>query len=166
MNTTPTGANLSEGAARQILLDGARALARGDGLGSTLQVIIGSIAEQLGVGSAVIVVVGEDHDLEIVASIGLGDAAAARVAGAIAHPAPPIARTVREPVSSFDVAPTVPGGPALRSHVPLIVTRGGTDAVLGVLALAYDRAFDLETRPLIQAGADLAAVAIERDRPG
>jgi hypothetical protein len=31
-------------------------------------------------------------------------------------------------------------------------------------ALAHDRPFDPETWPLIQAGADLAAIAIERHR--
>ena len=48
----------------------------------------------------------------------------------------------------------------MRSHLPLIVTRGGEDIVLGVLALAHDHRIDPETRPLIAACADLAAIAI------
>ena len=65
-------------------------------------------------------------------------------------------------MATFDVLPTVPGGPALRSHLPLIVSREGREVVLGVLALAYDRPIELAMRPLVQAAADLAAVAIER----
>ena len=57
-----------------------------------------------------------------------------------------------------------PGGPALRSHVPLVVTQDGTETVLGVLALAHDRWLDGE-RAGIQAAADLAAVALERHLP-
>ena len=53
-------------------------------------------------------------------------------------------------------------GPKLRSHLPLIVTRGGTETVLGVLALAHEDPIDAEDRPLLEALADLAAVAIER----
>jgi hypothetical protein len=38
--------------------------------------------------------------------------------------------------------------------------------VLGVLALAHDVPIDPAMRPLVQAGADLAAVAIEGRRAG
>ncbi len=158
---------MSNAAAREILVAGARALAHADGLEPSLQILLASMAEQLEVESAAIVVVDEPLDrLEIAASIGLADSAVAGLAAAIANLGHPIARTVATPVSSFDVLPTAPGGPALRSHLPLIVTRGGSDIVLGVLALAHDRPIDPEMRPLLQAGADLAAVAIERGRIG
>ncbi len=94
--------------------------------------------------------------------MGLDDAAAAGLTAAIGRPGHPIARTMHETTPTFDVLPTVPGGPALRSHLPLVVTRGGTDSVLGVLALAHDAPIDSETRPVLQAVADLAAVAVER----
>jgi hypothetical protein len=38
--------------------------------------------------------------------------------------------------------------------------------MVGVLALAHDRPVDPEMRPILQAGADLAAVAIERHGQG
>ena len=57
-------------------------------------------------------------------------------------PGHPVARTMHETMPTFDVLPTGPGGPALRSHLPLVVTRGGTDSVLGVLALAHDAPID------------------------
>jgi signal transduction protein with GAF and PtsI domain len=166
MQPQERGVNVSKAAAREILLAGARALAHADDLGPSLQILIGSIAEQLEIESAAIFVVDEQLDrLAIVASIGLGDSALAGLAAAVGNPGHPIARTVADPVPSFDVLPTAPGGPALRSHLPLVVTRGGTDLVLGVLALAHHRSIDVGSRPLLQAGADLAAVAIERHRP-
>ena len=157
---------MSDGAAQEILVIGARALAHADGLGPSLQMMVASIAEQLDVESAAIFVVNERlHRLEIAASIGLGDAATAGLVAAVRNPGHPIARTAGAPVPSFDVLPTAPGGPALRSHLPLIVTRDGTDTVLGVLALAHDRPIGPEMRSILQAGADLAAVAIELHRP-
>ena len=72
-------------------------------------------------------------------SVGLGHEASARLADAVASPGHPIVRTMADPVPSFNVLPTAPGGPALRTHLPLIVTRGGAGMVLGVLALAHDR---------------------------
>jgi GAF domain-containing protein len=151
-------------AAREILVRGARALARGDGLVATLQVLLDTIAKQLDVESAVVVVVDEPDRLRIVASTGLGEAAVTGLAEALHNSGHPIARTVREPVPTFDVQPTVPGGPALRSHLPLAVSRDGSEAVLGVLALAHHRSLDADARLLIEAAADLAAVAVELDR--
>ncbi len=61
------------------------------------------------------------------------------------------------------MTPINPGGPKPRSHLPLIVTRGsGSETVVGVLALAHEDAIDAEARPVLEAVADLAAVAIER----
>jgi hypothetical protein len=62
---------------------------------------------------------------------------------------------------TYDVRPMNPGGPALRSHLPLVIGRQGVDRVVGVLALAYDRPIEPDTRPTVEAVADLAAVAIE-----
>jgi hypothetical protein len=155
--------------ARQILVIGAGALARVDGLGPSLETLLGTLTAQLGVGSAVVVIPDRaSGDLGIVASVGLSGAAAAGLAQAVRNPAHPIARTFVEPSATFDVLPTAPGGPALRSHVPLIVTRDGSRTVLGVLALAHEGPLIAEG-PLVEAVADLAAVAIERhvreDRP-
>jgi GAF domain-containing protein len=156
-------ADVSSGAAHEILVRAARALAHGDDLGQSLEALLEVIPEQLAIESAVIVLVdgGPDH-LAIVASAGLGEAARAGLANAIANPAHPIVRTLADPVSTFDVLPMNPGGPALRSHLPLTIRRSGGDAVLGVLALAHEGSTGAEERQLIQAAADLAAVAVER----
>jgi GAF domain-containing protein len=149
-------------ASGEILIASARALAGVDGLRPSLQRLLEVLAGPLGIASAAIVTVAEPPGgLEIAASFGLGEAAEAGLAAAIRNPEHPIARTVSSAVATFDVRPMAPGGPALRSHLPLIVTRGGSDRVLGVLALAHDRPIDAVTRPLLQASADLAAVAIE-----
>ena len=78
------------------------------------------------------------------------------------NPGHPIRRTFSDPIATFDVTPMNPGGPALRSHLPLIVLRDGADRVVGVLALAYDRPIDPDQKPTLEAVADLAAVAIDR----
>ena len=154
---------MSEPAARAILLAAARALAHADRLDG----LLAAMAEQAGVESSVIMVVtGPSGALEVAASVGLAEPAITGLVAAVGHPGHPIARTVAVPVASFDVLPTRPGGPALRSHLPLTVTRGGGQTVLGVLALAHDLPIAPEMRPLLQAGADLAAVEIERRRTG
>ena len=149
---------------KEVLVAAARALAHEDDLGSTLTTMLDAVARAFGIGSAAIVVERRDGaGLEIVAAFGLDERAAAGLSEAISHSTHPIARTFAVPEPTYDVAPINPGGPALRSHLPLIVTRGGTDRVLGVLALAYDDPIDGPARPIIEAVADLAAVAIERD---
>lgn len=154
---------MSDDTAREILIAGGHAIAHLDGLRPTLQALLDSIHVE-DVGSAAIVIADRDGALEIAASFGLDDGAAAGLTEAIARPGHPIARTMQETRPTFDVLPVGAGGPALRSHLPLAVTRGGSDSVLGVLALAHDTPIDPETRPVLQAVADLAAVAVERDR--
>lgn len=156
---------MSDGAASEIVVAGARALAHTDGLEPGLRVLLGAVVEQLGIESAAIFVVSERPGrLELGATFGLGDPAIAGLVAAVGNPGHPIARTLAAPVPTFDVLPTAPGGPALRSHLPLIVTRDGSDVVLGVLALAHEGSIAPAMRPLVQAVADFAAVAVERSR--
>ena len=149
--------------AREILVASAHALAHDGDLESTLSTMLGAVARAFGVGSAAIVTKrGDGAGLEIVASFGLDERAAAGLSEAIARPTHPIARTFLEPTPTYNVTPVNPGGPALRSHLPLIVTRGDTETVLGVLALAHEDSIDSEDRAILESVADLAAVAIER----
>jgi GAF domain-containing protein len=136
------------------------------GLAAALQDILEGVTRDLDVGSgAIFLVTGPADGLQLIASTGLGPEAAAGLTAAVASPGHPIQRTVATPVATFDVRPVAPGGPSLRAHVPLIQTRGGTDRVLGVLALAYDRPMAADERAYVLAAANLAAAAIERDRP-
>ena len=148
---------------QQILVVAARALARDDDLASALSTMLDVVARTFGIGSAAIVAERrQGAGLEIIAAFGLDDRAAAGLSDAITHSTHPIARTFAARQATYDVAPVNPGGPALRSHLPLIVTRGGTETVLGVLALAHEDPLDEAARPILEAVADLAAVAIER----
>jgi hypothetical protein len=157
---------VSSKAAQEILVRGARALARADTRESGLESLLAAVAEQLDIESAAIVAPDPaSHRLEIVASTGLGDPAITGLTEALRDPDHPIARTFRDPDPSFDVLPTRPGGPALRSHLPLIVMRHGSDAVLGVLALAHAAPLDGDARQLVAAAADLAALGLEPGGP-
>ena len=149
-----------------ILITASHVLALADGRQPALAGLLDALADPFGIGSAAIVAPDGAGGYGIIASIGLDAAAAAGLAQAIRQPDHPIARTFAEPVATFDVTPVNPGGPALRSHLPLVVRRDGADHVVGVLALAYDRSIDLDQRPIVEAVADLAAVAIDRLGPG
>jgi GAF domain-containing protein len=155
---------VSDEAARDILVRGAHALARADSLESTLTTVLDVLAERLDVESAVIVVPEAPDRFAIRASVGLEDPAVAGLTRALRDPGHPIPRTMADPVPSFDVLPSVPAGPALRSHLPLTVNQDGTDTVVGVLALAHHRPLDADARGLLSAVADLAAVALDGRR--
>jgi GAF domain-containing protein len=153
----------SRSPALQILHAGTRALTRDDGLERTLLGMLHPLADQLGIASAAVFTSdGPGGGLEIAASIGLRDPAA--LASAVRNPAHPVARTAAEGAIAFDVRPLAPGGPALRSHLPLTVVEDGHELLLGVLALAHDQPLDGDGRAIAEVVADLAAIAIERER--
>jgi hypothetical protein len=135
----------------------AHVLARAGTRDETLAGLLEALVEWLDVGSAAIFAVGTAaRPLELAATAGLPEPAAAGLATAVENAAHPIARTASDGTSSFDVLPTAPGGPALRSHVPLIATRDRGPAVVGVLAVAHDAPMT-PSAPLLEAVADLAA---------
>jgi hypothetical protein len=148
----------------EILRTGAGALASGRSLEAMLQDLLPVVGRELGIDSAAVFVADPTGGLSIAASIGLGDPSG--LAAAVRNPAHPVSRTLLDHRSTFDVTPMAPGGPALRSHLPLTVHRDGADMILGVLALAYDRPLDPEARSIVEAVADLIAVAVERDPRG
>jgi hypothetical protein len=156
---------MNDSGERQILVSGSHAVAHADSREAALVALLGAIADPLGIGSAAVVVPDGSGGYDIVAVLGLDAAANAGLAQAIRQPGHPIARTFADPVATYDVTPINPGGPALRSHLPLVVRRDGADLVLGVLALAYDRPIEVDQRPIVQAVADLAALAIDRLGP-
>lgn len=148
--------------ALDVLRDGARALARRDALEPTLLGMLQPLADRLDMASAAVFVAsGAGPALEIAAAVGLGDPGA--LALAVRNPAHPVTRTVTERAAAFNVRPTAPGGPALRSHLPLVDGNGDAEVAVGVLALAHDRPIDPEMQLVLAAVADLAAVAVRRD---
>ena len=119
------------------------------------------LADELGMGSAAVFALGPEGTLDIVAAIGLRDPSA--LAAAVRNPAHPVTRTAGERAAAFDVRPMAAGGPALRSHLPLIVG-AEPGSMVGVLAVAHEEPTEGDTRSILGAIADLAAVAIARSQ--
>ena len=130
-----------------------------------LRNIVRSAVVLEGVGSAAIFGVQPgSSDLELLAAAGIEGPALDALTTAVRNPAHPIARTLVEATATYDVTPTAPGGPALRSHVPLVVRDGQLPRVRGVLAIAHERHADPQTRRALDALADEAAAALDDAR--
>jgi GAF domain-containing protein len=158
---------MSESPVIGVLVEGARALARSGSPGSTLDVLLTRLAAATGATSgAIFDRDGATGDLRIVASLGLDEDGAAGLTAAVRNPAHAVARTAATAEAGFDVLPGNPGGPRLRTHLPLVVGPDAAREVIGVLALAHDEPIESSLRPVVGAVADLAAVAIERGPTG
>lgn len=153
-------------AAIDVLILAAGALARGAATPALLASMLETMGRASGAGSGAIFIRDRaTGELRIVASLGLDGAGAAGLTAAVRNPAHAVARTAATGETGFDVLPGAPGGPRLRSHLPLVVGPEGAPEVIGVLALAHDEPIDPELRPMLVAAANLAAVAVVRDRP-
>jgi GAF domain-containing protein len=147
-----------------VLQTAARLLARETRLETILDAILGALTEPLGIASSAVFVAGEDSvPLRLVAWTGFADPDG--LAAAVRRPDHPITAAFEDGVAAFDIRPVAPGGPALRAHLPLLIRRDGSDVRVGVLAIAYDNPMDVDSRRVVEAVADLLAVAIQRDRP-
>lgn len=120
--------------------------------------VASSALEIPGIVSAAIFVERTVRDgLRLAAAAGIDGEPLRRLSTAVLDPGHPIARTFRDGTPSFDVPPTAPGGPALRSHAPIVVQRDGQASCLGVLAVAHDRPLDAAARDRLTRLADRAA---------
>ena len=108
------------------------------------------------VSAAIFVVDLGSGGLTLAAAAGIEGEALDRLVSAVHDPTHPIARTLADQKSTFNVTPMAPGGPALRSHVPLVVERGGWLRTVGVLAVAHDSIVDESEQQTLT---DLAAQA-------
>lgn len=109
--------------------------------------IVRSAVTEEGIESAAIFVAGPGStDLRLAAVAGIEGPALDRLAAAVRDPAHPIARTMTDDGPTFDVRPMAPGGPALRSHVPIVAERQGRRIVVGVLAVAHDHVLTAAVR--------------------
>lgn len=100
--------------------------------------------------------------LELAAAAGIEGAALDGLIGAVLDPAHPINRSMADDGPTFDVRPSAPGGPALRSHLPLVGVRNGHSAAMGVLAVSHEGALNAKERQILMGLAEAAAVSIER----
>jgi hypothetical protein len=99
--------------------------------------------------------------LELVAAAGIEGPALRGLAAAVRSPGHPISRTFRDEAAAYDVEPTAPGGPALRSHLPL-VAHAGLHTVNGVMAVAHQHSLDADARRALEGLADTAAALVGR----
>jgi hypothetical protein len=97
--------------------------------------------------------------LELAAAAGIDGPALEGLKAAVRDPGHPVARSLTDPGPTFNVTPTAPGGPALRSHLPFRSSAQDT-AATGVLAVAHDRAVgDAEQRALRDLALDAGVAA-------
>jgi len=88
------------------------------------------------IASSAIFRVGAAGSLELVAAAGIEGPPLDGLVAAVQNPAHPVARAASDPGPTFDVRPMNPGGPPLRSHLPLRTSAAGGETH-GVLALAH-----------------------------
>jgi hypothetical protein len=130
--------------------------------GQELERVVREAIGQGGIESAVIFAVRRDaSELELAAAAGIEGPPLERLAVAVHNAAHPIRRAVSDDRPTFDVQPTAPGGPALRSHLPLVARRHGRPTVVGVLAVAHQLSLDPGTRRVLEGLADEAASLLD-----
>ena len=77
-------------------------------------------------------------ELRLAAAAGIEGPALDGLVAAVRNPIHPIVRTLADRDPTFDVLPINPGGPRLRSHLPIPID----GATVGVLAVAHESATD------------------------
>jgi hypothetical protein len=115
-----------------------------------------------GVVSAVIFTVpAAGGPLRLAAAAGVDGLPLQRLVEAVRSPEHPIARTLADGFATFDVRPTAPGGPALRSHLPIARAAGSGGRPFGVLAVAHDAPLGETARRRLDDLATSAAASID-----
>jgi hypothetical protein len=100
--------------------------------------------------------------LELVAAAGIDGPALEGLVTAVRNPEHPVARSITADGPLFDVLPTAPGGPALRSHVPVRVVGDGTNLAVGVLAVAHQSPLSEADRSALLELASVAASELDQ----
>lgn len=95
--------------------------------------------------------------VQLATAAGIEGPALDGLVSAVRSPDHPVARALADEGPTFDVQPIAPGGPKLRSHLPLVTSRGET---VGVLAVAHDVPLGEEQRADLIELAGYAASAI------
>jgi GAF domain-containing protein len=133
-----------------------------------LQDIVRSAVAEDGIESAAIFVVQPGStDLRLAASAGIEGPAIERLVAAVSDQSHPIAKAMTDDGPTFDVQPMAPGGPALRSHLPIVVERQDARSVVGVLAVAHDRVLtEADRQVLIRLAATAAASVAPNEGAG
>jgi hypothetical protein len=126
-----------------------------------LRSIVSDAVALPGIASAAIFVLGPaSGELVLGAADGVTGTPLEALRAAVREPGHPISRA-RTEGAAFDVPPMAPGGPALRSHVPIPPDAAPGEA-FGVLAVAHEAPTDAPTRAVLVALA--ASAGRHRDR--
>jgi GNAT superfamily N-acetyltransferase len=107
--------------------------------------------------AAIFLVPAGSTTLELAAASGIDGPALDGLVNAVRDPAHPVARARTDDGPTFDMPPMNPGGPRLRSHLPLALHHDGARWVMGVLAVAHDTPLDEDQRRRLIELADAAA---------
>ena len=107
--------------------------------------------------AAIFVVTPGSTTLQLAAAAGIEGQALEGLSAAVRNPEHPVARAIADDGPSFDVFPINPGGPRLRSHLPLATTRERRRVVVGVLAVTHDAPLGDDERQRLNDLADAAA---------
>ncbi|MEA2610078.1 MAG: hypothetical protein QOJ75_2321 [Chloroflexota bacterium] len=143
-------------------------VAEGRDLEAALQAVLSSAAEALGPTMAAILVQDPDRPgLQPVAWQGFDEAAISQLTDEVTDPAHPFAAAAAERIATFDREATMADGtPFVGAYLPLIVSSGGVEIVVGSIGLGWPapRTLDTAERELLTALASLASVAVDRNR--
>ena len=135
---------------------------------SSLGAVLTAAASALDSGMGAILVQDPDRPgLQPVATIGFDDAAAARLAEDVTDASHPFAEAALGRRATFDREATMADGTAfVGAYLPLIVSTGGVETVVGAFGLGWPSPHTLDdaARALLRAFASLASVAADRAR--
>jgi diguanylate cyclase (GGDEF)-like protein len=142
--------------------------ATADDLDTALTGILATGAAALGPATAAIVLADPDRaGLQLAASVGLDESAATLLAGAAQEETHPLASVAASRTAAYDQeSADADGMPAVGVYVPLLVSSGGVETVLGTLGMTWPapHATSAEDRSVIESLASLAALATDRAR--
>src|SRR5829696_3175159 len=145
-----------------------QAIAAAATLETMLEAVLGAAVSALDPSMGAVFVSDPDRPgLQLVASHGMDDAAAARLAIDVEDPADPFTTAAVSRTAIFDrEAAAVDGAGFVGAYLPLVVASGGVDTVLGSMGFGWPapHVLDATDRDLLTALAALAALAVDRTR--
>ena len=143
-------------------------VAEGRDLETALDAVLSSAVQALGATMGAVFVQDPDRPgLQPVASHGFDEAAISQLTADVADPAHPFATAAANRTATFDREATMPDGTLfVGAYLPLIVSSGGVEVVVGAIGLGWSspRTLDAAERELLTALASLASVAVDRAR--
>jgi diguanylate cyclase (GGDEF)-like protein len=153
---------------RASLIAAINGVARGDDLETALDAVLSAAVLALGPTMGAVLVQDPDRPgLQPAASHGFNEAAIVQLAEDVSDPRHPFAAAALGRSATFDREATMSDGtPFVGAYLPLIVSSGGVEVVVGSMGLGWPSPHKLgaSERELLTALASLASVAVDRAR--